>query len=131
LLSSRLGRQPEPESEAFSSAESTRKAEDKAEPESKLHGRRSRTEMMLDILESVKEGAEGPTRIMYRANLSWPVLQGLLKRLVQRELVKPETDGARRRYEITPRGLEVLYHRAAILNEVEETETRWCPITPF
>jgi predicted transcriptional regulator len=124
LLSSRLGHQPEPESEAFSSAESTRKAENEAKPGSRLRGRRSRTEMMLDILESVKEGAEGPTRIMQRANLSWSVLQGLLERLVRREFVKPETDGARKRYEITPRGLEVLYHRAVILNEVGETETR-------
>lgn len=74
--------------------------------------------MMLDILESLKEGTEGPTRIMYRANLSWSVLQELLGHLVNRGLIKPVDEGTRKRYQLTAKGSDVLDWSARVAGEM-------------
>jgi len=87
-------------------------------PRPKLRRRRSRGEMMLNILEAVKEGAEGPTQIMYRANLSWSICQELLGHLVERSLIKRIDEGERRHYELTPKGSEVLGWSSKVADEI-------------
>lgn len=62
---------------------------------------------MLDILEAVREGVEGPTRIMYKANLSWCICQDLLGLLIKRGLIRP-VEGTRKGYELTPKGSDIL-----------------------
>ena len=49
--------------------------------------RRSRMETLCDIVKAIGAGAEKPTHIMYKANLSWTVMQGYIKEL--------ETQGSR------------------------------------
>lgn len=86
--------------------------------------RRSVVEILMEALQVVAdEGNEGikPTHILYRANLSWSVLeQFILPVLEKRQLVrwtaaplhpraKPkEQMTARRLYFVTPRGLSTL-----------------------
>jgi predicted transcriptional regulator len=72
--------------------------------------RRSRMETFCDILSAIGQGAQRPTHVMYRANLSWTVLQQYLSVLIQRDLVKCDDDGGAgaRLYSLTHRGFQVL-----------------------
>jgi predicted transcriptional regulator len=81
--------------------------------------RRSRLETNADILRAIAEGAEKPTHIMYKANLSWSVMQGYIKALEEQSLiVSRETDG-RRHYELTEKGLRVLNAFLAVRRELD------------
>ncbi|MDG6990874.1 MAG: hypothetical protein JRM99_05575 [Nitrososphaerota archaeon] len=77
-------------------------------PRPKVQGRRSQIEMMIHVLDSVRNGADRPTQVMYKSNLSWTICQSFLGRLSERGFLKIVSDGPRRRYKLTPTGLEVL-----------------------
>ena len=64
--------------------------------------------MMVDVLRAINGGAERPTRIMYKSNLSWLVSQELLTRLSSKGLIRSYVEGDRRRYLLTRTGLDVL-----------------------
>ena len=49
--------------------------------------RRSRLEIYLDVLKTIKEGVIKPTQIMYEANLSWNPLKDILGSLQIQGLV--------------------------------------------
>ncbi len=83
--------------------------------------RRSELEVKMDILRVVGEGADKPTQVMYKANLSWLSLQEHLKTLIGNGLLTEEKYGSRRKYEITPRGLELLQNYQKLLSSVRET----------
>ena len=80
--------------------------------------RRSRLEIYVDILKVVSEGTEKPTRIMYRANLSWPRLQEYLDSLIRQGLLVEEERGERRRYRGTEKGFRVLRYFRAVKREL-------------
>ena len=75
---------------------------------SEAEGRRSLLQMRIDILRVVTKGFGKPTQIMYRANLSWNVLQSQLSSFLQGGMLEVEEYGTRRRYKITPRGAEMV-----------------------
>lgn len=76
--------------------------------------RRSRLEIYVDVLEAVARGVRKPTRIMYKANLSWGSMKGFFGSLLERGLIRESEVGGRREYEITDKGLRVLdYFRKA------------------
>ena len=50
--------------------------------------RRSRMEILIDILKAVAKGNEKPTHIMYKANLSWKRLQEQLDFLLKQDMQK-------------------------------------------
>ena len=91
-------------------------------PESnkKILARRSQLEIRMDMLAAVKEGAEKPTQIMYKANLSWVALQSHLTQLLERGMLKWAADGNRKRYELTVKGANVMYSYLRILEEIGE-----------
>lgn len=74
--------------------------------------RRSKFEIMLKVLEAVREGVDKPTRIMYAVNMSWNPTQEVLAKLVKDGLIRvTEELGGRRskkRYEITEKGANVI-----------------------
>jgi len=74
--------------------------------------RRSKLEIRLTMLSSIKEGIDKPTRIMYAANLSWKPTQRTLTQLVRQGLINEieDTNNAKskKRYEITEKGLAVI-----------------------
>ncbi len=74
--------------------------------------RRTRLDISLDILRTVKKGVRKPTRIMYDVNISWIPLKQMLSSLVSAEFIrKIECTGDKRttrHYEITQKGLNVL-----------------------
>ena len=75
-----------------------------------MSGRRSRLEILLNILSAVREGMEKPTRIMYAANLSWRPTQRILSNLMEQGLVEMRIapGASKRRYMITERGVGML-----------------------
>jgi len=75
--------------------------------------RRSQLEISLKILDSVRNGLEKPTRIMYASNMSWRRANRMLCSLVDQGLVAEVIDTrrgvkSRRRYKITEKGISVL-----------------------
>ncbi len=93
--------------------------------------RRSKLEIFLDVLWTVKGGTTKPTRIMYGANLSWKPLQRILHSMIEQELIV-EIDASESRdkrtstrYEITQKGENVIryFNRANRLIELEEVST--------
>jgi predicted transcriptional regulator len=95
-----------------------------------LKNRRSKLEIYLDVLKVIKEGTTKPTRIMYGANLSWKLLQGILASMVSQDLIS-EVDASESRdkrtnkyYEITNKGDSVIryFERAKGLIEIDEPD---------
>jgi len=81
--------------------------------------RRSQLETRLDMLRAVHDGAEGPTQVMYRANLSWSALQENLTKLLAVGLLREEKFGSRRRYVLTDKGMDVLRNFDTVLEQIE------------
>ncbi len=75
---------------------------------SQTEGRRSILQIRVDILRVVAEGYGKPTQVMYRANLSWNVLQNQLRFFLESGMVQVEEYGNRRRYNVTAKGNETL-----------------------
>lgn len=65
-------------------------------------------EIMCEILEVVSTGVERPTHIIYRANISWKVLNVFLKLLLKNNLLQKQNDGKRTVYKVTDKGFLVL-----------------------
>jgi len=95
-----------------------------------VKNRRSKLELYLDVLSVIKSGTIKPTRIMYGANLSWKLLQGILNSLVTQDLIE-ETDLSASRdkrtnrvYNVTKKGDIVIryFDQAKKLIEVDEPE---------
>jgi len=93
-----------------------------------MKNRRSKLEIYLDVLKVIKEGTTKPTRIMYGANLSWKLVQGVLNSMVDQDLIE-EIDMSTSRdkrtntvYQITTKGDSVIryFDRAKGLIEVGE-----------
>ena len=88
--------------------------------------RRSRLDIVLNVLSGIKEGVDKPTRIMYAANLSWKPTQHILRSLVQqgllREIEETSSRRTKKRYEITENGANLVryFERAKDLLVLEE-----------
>jgi len=72
--------------------------------------KRSRLEVYFDVLKAIGEGVDKPTRIMYKANLSWNTLEDALTTLVSREFVVEKRVGNSRRYSLSSKGQNALDH---------------------
>lgn len=71
--------------------------------------RRSRLEVCLDILESIREcGQAGPTHLIFKANLSTKLFRSEIEYLIQRALVDRTTEGKRELFFLTPLGFRTL-----------------------
>ncbi|MDA4123940.1 MAG: winged helix-turn-helix domain-containing protein [Thaumarchaeota archaeon] len=89
------------------------------EPEQSIPaGRRSILQIRVDILRVVAQGFGKPTQIMYKANLSWNVLQAQLRSFVVAEMLTVEEYGSRRRYTITTRGADLVRSYEKVVNEI-------------
>ena len=79
-----------------------------AQPLRKLRARRSPLELRMDILTVVRDGAEGPTAIMFKANLSWKLLTQHLKELLTLGILSEHSSKNRFFYRLTDKGINVL-----------------------
>lgn len=74
----------------------------------KEFGKRSRLEMYADVLCAIADGAEKPTHVMFKANLSWPGVQACLKMMMERGLITMKEVREQKRYELTHEGFQAL-----------------------
>ncbi len=81
-------------------------------------GRRSLLQIRVDILRVVMQGFGKPTQIMYKANLSWNVLQAQLKSFLESGMLDVEEYGSRRKYTITPKGVEMVDSYKKVVDEI-------------
>lgn len=72
------------------------------------HGRRSKLDIVGDILRVISEGAEKPTNIMFRANLTWPLTVAYVEVLLRHDMIRMEDDGSRFVYRVAPKGIALL-----------------------
>jgi len=85
--------------------------------------RRSRLEIYFDILEVIDRGTSKPTQIMYRANLSWTILQDMFETLTNGGFVIEETNKNSKRYHLTEKGRNALsYHLRSLDGLVKARE---------
>lgn len=88
--------------------------------------RRSQLEIRLNILSSVRDGVDKPTRIMYAANMSWKPVQKILSNLVEQGLLEvrmsTESRQSKKRYALTEKGANVLdyFEKAKEILPLEE-----------
>ena len=90
--------------------------------------RRSKLEIYLDVLWTIKRGTNKPTRIMYEANLSWKPLQMILDSMLAQKLIDgvDASDNRDKRtntiYEITQKGENIVsyFSKAREYLEIEE-----------
>lgn len=83
--------------------------------------RRSRMETYCDIIKAIGSGAEKPTHIMYRANLSWTVMQGYIKSLETQGLVVGQDAEGKKLYQLTERGFGLLKQYLSIKEDLRLT----------
>jgi predicted transcriptional regulator len=94
--------------------------------------RRSKLEIMVNVLNIIQNGETKPTRIMYGANLSWKVVKGVLESLVHQGLVESTdvSEGSRRdkrtsiTYVITSEGQNVLRYFQSV-SKLVDTESNF------
>ena len=96
--------------------------------------RRSKLEIYLDVLKVIKEGTTKPTRIMYGANLSWKLLQGVLCSMAEQDLIE-EIDVSNSRdkrtnkvYQVTTKGDGVIRYFDLAKGLIEVDEPGFHPI---
>ncbi len=77
-------------------------------PLRRLRPRRSALELRMDILTVVRDGAQGPTQIMFKANLSWKLLTQHLRELVDNGILSEHSIKNRFFYRLTDKGISIL-----------------------
>ena len=94
-----------------------------------MSARRSKFQLSVEVLGQIKRGEKKPTRIMYSANLSWKSLKEILESLVSQGLVNEivvsrSSKRAKKRYDITAKGENVLqyYNMVSDLIEIEPSK---------
>ena len=81
--------------------------------------RRSRIETFFDVLCTIGSGIEKPTHIMYRANLSWTIMQAYTESLIRKGLVVFDESDGKRRYRLTEKGRQVMQQYLSIKEDLD------------
>jgi predicted transcriptional regulator len=86
-----------------------------------VSSKRSRIEIYLEVLQTIKKGINKPTRIMYSTNLSWKPLMQVLDAMKKQGLITLERQKRHIAYEITEKGINVLnyFNEAMQLIEIK------------
>ena len=82
--------------------------------------RRSKLETYFAIVEVIGNGFEKPTHIMYKANLSWSVMQRYIKNLELRGIVSCGQVEGKRGYHLTQKGFELLSKYLELKEDMSE-----------
>ena len=86
--------------------------------------RRSKLEITLDVLRAIAGGDSKPTRIMYKANLSWEPCKAILSNMAAQGCIEMEEIGdgdkrSNRKYTITEKGMNVIQYFDIGMEQVE------------
>ena len=88
-----------------------------AQEQRKVRPRRSTLEARMDILAVVRDGAEAPTQIMYKANLSWINLTQHLKDLLDGGILTEHSVKNRFTYKLTEKGISILRSYSLVVEQ--------------
>lgn len=80
--------------------------------------RRSRMEILVDILKAVDQGKQKPTHIMYSTNMCWNRMRMQLDFLTMQEMLVSTQVNGETLYTITPKGKEILEYFTKIEGEI-------------
>ena len=75
-------------------------------------------ETYCDILRAIG-GAEKPTHVMYKANLSWTVMQAYIKALQRQNLIVEEVEEGKRHYHLSQKGFKILCQLLFVKDELK------------
>jgi len=81
--------------------------------------RRSRIETFFDVLCTIGSGIEKPTHIMYKANLSWTIMQIYTDSLIRKGLVVFEESEGKKHYRLTEKGRQVMQQYLSIKEDLD------------
>ena len=84
--------------------------------------RRSRLEIYFDVLKALDRGVNKPTRLMYKANLSWSSLQDTFETLLDGGFMAVEINLKSKRYRITDKGRRALSYHVQSLEGLVNTQ---------
>jgi len=73
-----------------------------------MNKRRSQLEIQVAILDTISQGIDKPTKIMFSANISWLILQNALLTLESNDLIIKGNQKNRSVYSVTEKGHSVL-----------------------
>jgi len=76
-------------------------------------------ETLCDIVKAIGAGAEKPTHIMYKANLSWTVMQSYIKELETQSIVYSQDSDGKRIYKLTEKGYLLLKQYISIKEDLK------------
>lgn len=82
---------------------------------------RSKLEVYSDILKAAGSGAESPTQIMLKANVSWNVLKDSLQVLIAHGLIIELLENEKPAYRLTNRGFQLLEKLMAIREQISSS----------
>ena len=80
--------------------------------------RRSKMETYCDILSAIATGAHIRTHILYKANLSWTVMQNYVVELESMGLIESKDDDGRRVYNLSDQGFRLMKQFLEIKEEL-------------
>src|SRR5579872_2430173 len=83
----------------------------------RARSRRSALEVRMDILTVLRDGATGPTQIMYKANLSWIAASQHLRELVEHAIVSENSLKTRVSYQLTEKGISILRSYRTVMDQ--------------
>ncbi|MCW4026553.1 MAG: DUF4364 family protein [Candidatus Bathyarchaeota archaeon] len=86
-----------------------------------MTSKRSKLEIYIDVLKTIRKGTYKPTRIMYRTNLSWKPLMKVLGSLSDQDLISVRDEGNHKFYEITEKGRNVLQYFSRAMESIKVT----------
>ena len=84
--------------------------------------RRSRLEIYFDVLKTIDNGTDKPTRIMYETNLSWTSVCDVFDALLNSDFIRAEKKKTSTRYYITEKGKNALSYHLRSLEGLLQTE---------
>jgi predicted transcriptional regulator len=81
--------------------------------------RRSHLEIFCDILRAVGSGADRPNVIMFKANLSWEILQSYLRTLQSQGLLESVASEGKKTYRLSSKGYDILKQFVSIRRDMD------------
>lgn len=86
--------------------------------------RRTRAELLCEVLESIDSGIKKPTHILYNTKVSWTVLQEMLDLLQERNYIErhelsKSASKSRVNYSLTNEGKDILANMQYLRNTLQ------------
>jgi predicted transcriptional regulator len=86
--------------------------------------RRTRADLLCEVLESIDSGIKKPTHILYNTKVSWTVLQQMLDLLQERKYIEKHqlsknSTKSRVNYSLTDEGKDILANMQYLRNTLQ------------